>query len=264
MFELITTYYRSSESEREEENMQCLIKNLDHPLIDKVHLFLQSSDRPNLSKHDKLHFVEHYKRPTFSELFVYGNSLGGNVIKIIANSDIYFDNSLQLSIKALKKWDILALTRWDLKENGSLDFYNNFKSQDVWIFSKHIEKGIGDFHIGRHGCDNRLAFQFKKYGYRISNPSFTIKIIHLHQSALRTYFNDPNYEYVQPPYEYLLPISIDSNKDPQIRLNYYDSRYRYFRSLSNNSLPGVKHSSFNKLISFILSKYFAFKINTIG
>jgi hypothetical protein len=45
--------------------------------------------------------------------------------------------------------------------------------------------------------------------YKIANPSFSIKTIHLHQSALRTYFEDSNYEFVMPPYGYLLPISLD-------------------------------------------------------
>lgn len=257
MFELITTYYKASEPEREAENMQCLVNNLNHPLIDRVHLFLQSSTQPHIPKSDKLKFVQHGKRPTFSELFSYGNTLRFNINKIVANSDIYFDDSLKLANKALQKFDVLALTRWDLKENGVLDFYNNFKSQDVWIFKSIIEENIGNYHIGRHGCDNRLVYEFKKNKYKIANPSFDIRAIHVHESDLRSYFKDPNYEFVLPPYNYLLPSSVSGRITKQHKFNYYESRYRYFKSISNNSLSGVNYLMVIRLYSFCISKYYA-------
>ena len=260
MFELITTYYKATEPEREAENIQSLQNNLNHPLIERVHLFLQSSDLPNISKLDKLHFIEHGKRPTFSELFAYGNSLTTNIIKIVANSDIYFDNSLQLAEKALQKWDVLALTRWDLKENGSLEFYNNYKSQDVWICKKQIKPDIGSYHIGRHGCDNRLVYEFKSKNYQIANPSLSIKTIHIHQSALRSYFDNPNYEFVSPPFDYLLPVSFDEKLKGIFKHYFLRARYQYHKSLSNQTLPGVTNSKFQRIWAFVLSKYYAQKL----
>jgi len=257
MFQLITTYYKANEPEREAENIQCLLNNLSHPLIERVHLFLQTESKPNVPEHVKLHYINHGKRPTFSELFEFGNKIEYNGIKIVANSDIYFDDSLQLATNALQKWDVLALTRWDLKENGSLEFYNNFKSQDVWIFQKHILRTIGEYHIGRHGCDNRLVYEFENQKYKIANPSFDIYAIHVHESGLRSYFRDSNYEFVSPPYKYLLPISVDGIITRQNKFKYFDSRYRYFRSLSNNTLPGVNHSIVIRLVSFWISKYYA-------
>ena len=263
MFELITTYYKATEPERESENMQCLVNNLNHPLIDKVHLFLQSSDRPNLSKHDKLNFVLHSKRPTFSELFAYGNSLCIHKIKVVANSDIYFDETLKLVSDALDRWQILALTRWDLKSDNNIEFYNNFKSQDVWIFKKMIEPNIGNYHIGRHGCDNRLVYEFKSRNYKISNPSLSIKSIHVHQSALRTYFNDPNYQYVRPPFDYLLPISLNKKLEEKMMFDFLNVRYKYYKSQSNQTIPGIKFSLISRILAFILSKYYAQKMKVI-
>ncbi len=226
-------------------------------MIEKVHLFLQSTDFPNINEHDKLNFVKHGKRPMFSELFAYGNALKTDYIKIVANSDIFFDNSLHLANKALQKWDVLALTRWDMREDGLIDFYNNFQSQDVWIFQKPINCAIGEYHIGRHGCDNRLAFEFKNQKYKIANPSFDIKVIHVHNSNLRSYFRDANYEFVSPPYEYLLPIFLGGRINRQFKIEYFNSRYRYFKSLSNKTLPGVNKSILSRIYSFFISKYFA-------
>jgi hypothetical protein len=264
MFELISTYYKASEPEREYENIQCLINNLNHPLILKVHLFLQGNDLPLVSNDEKLIFIHHSKRPTFQDLFDYGNNLNPKSIRVVANSDIYFDETLKLAHFALTSLDVLALTRWDLQKDGNLEFYNNFKSQDVWIFKKFIKSDIGKFHIGRHGCDNRLVYEFKKAGYKIDNPSFSLRTIHLHQSALRTYFNDPSYERVKPPYDFLLPSVISGFKlENSFLPKYYLCRYRYFRSISNKTLFETKKIFFERLVAYILSKYYAFRLNNI-
>jgi hypothetical protein len=264
MFELITTYYKASEPEREIENIQCLLNNLNHPLISTIHLFLQDDGFPNIAKNAKLKLVAHGKRPTFNDLFSFSNSLHSKSIKIVANSDIYFDESLILSLEALKRWDILALTRWDLHAGGIIEFYNNFKSQDVWIFTKVINDSIGNYHIGRHGCDNRLVYEFRKMRYKIANPSFSIKTIHLHQSALRTYFEDPNYEFVMPPYGYLLPISLDKYLVESIKVKYFSTRYRYYKSISNQTMSGVVFSFLDRKIAFIYSKYYAQRLKLNG
>jgi hypothetical protein len=264
MFELITTYYKAADPEREAENLQCLVNNLNHPLIERVHLFLQSSNRPNLSRHDKLNFVFHDKRPTFSELFAYGNSLNVDIIKVVANSDIFFDDSIKLAVQALQKWDVLALTRWDYSENGSHDFYNNFKSQDVWIFKNFIDESIGNYHIGRHGCDIRLAYEFKNRKYKIINPSLSIKTIHIHSSGLRPYFEDPNYEYVSPPYLYLLPTYLNNFRelDEDKIKKFRKARYRFYRDIYlNQYTDSRKNTFFGRFIALLRCKYYAYFIN---
>ncbi len=263
MFELITTYYKTSELLREKENINCLINNLNNPLISKVHLFLQSHDYPSLDYNEKLVIINHYDRPKFSELFSYCNLLEPETIKIVANSDIYFDDTLKYVEISLRKLDILALTRWDLLKNGRIKFYNNYKSQDTWIFKRTINESIGDYHIGRHGCDNKLIYEFRKLGYKLGNPSYCIKSIHLHQSELRSYFNDPNYEFVSPPYGYLLPTEIYNKDCNEDKLQFYSVRYQYYKSLSNDTLPGVKYHFIYRVFSLIFSKYFAFKINQL-
>jgi hypothetical protein len=239
------------------------LNNLSHPLIEKVHLFLQTEYTPNVPANVKLDFVEHGRRPTFSELFEFSNKIGNTVIKIVANSDIYFDETLKLASEALERWDVLALTRWDLNEDNSLKFYNNFKSQDVWIYQKQIRPVIGCYHIGRHGCDNRLVYEFKSENYRIANPSLSIKTIHVHQSALRSYFDDPNYEFVLPPFGYLLPVVIYEKLAGNIKHDFLMSRYQYYKSQSNKTLPGVKLSLFNLIWAFILAKYYAQKLKSM-
>ncbi len=263
MFDLITTYYKAAEPEREAENMQCLLNNLDHPLIERVHLFLQSSDLPNESKHNKLHFIKHGKRPTFSELFAYGNTLSPNTIKIVANSDIFFDDSLQLVNKALRKWDVLALTRWDLGRENQLSFFANFKSQDTWMFRKNLPlTNLGDFFIGQYGCDNRLLFELKSNGLKIGNPSFDLKTIHIHNSGLRNYLKDPNYMFVKHPYGYINPHYLDTiNIKKFSNKNFVLLKYQYFKSVKNNTLFSVNFNYYQRIFAFFKMKFYAYLTN---
>lgn len=260
MFHLITTYYKTSEIEREEENLKCLRENINNPLIACIHLFLQGNDYPEIEDTSKkVKYVNFEKRPFFSDLFAFANSLEKDIVKIVSNSDIYFDDTLNYSLDVLKEVDVLALTRWDELGNGNLEFYNNYKSQDVWIFNRKIEASIGQYHIGRHGCDNKLIYEFQKYKYTVVNPSLSIKVIHVHKSALRSYFDDHNYEYVKPPYGYLLPIYLSKEdlKSEVLKYKYYSSRYSYFRALRRNKLPGLNVGKIRRFVALIIEKIYA-------
>ena len=266
MFHLITTYYKSSEPEREAENLECLKENVQNPLIECIHLFLQGSDSPEFLDIDKkVNYINFGKRPFFSDLFGFANNLEIDKIRVVANSDIYFNESIEKASEVLKKWDVLALTRWDRLENGNLEFYNNYKSQDAWIFRKKLQNHIGEYHIGRHGCDNKLIYEMKKAGYKLNNPSLSIITIHLHISNLRSYFLDPSYERVDGPYDYLLPTYLN-NGDILSKDNekcYIESRYNYYKSKSKNQLPKQDIFILIRLLSWLMSKFYAQKIKSM-
>jgi hypothetical protein len=266
MFHLITTYYKSIEPEREAENLECLKENINNPLIEHIHLFLQGSNYPKILDIDKkVNYISFGKRPFFSDLFGFANNLENNKIKVVANSDIYFNESIEKASEALKKWDVLALTRWDRLENENLEFYNNYKSQDAWIFRKKLQNYIGEYHIGRHGCDNKLIYEMKKAGYKLNNPSLSIIAIHLHISNLRSYFLDPSYERVDGPYDYLLPTYLNNrdnlSKDKEIYFT--KSRYNYYKSKYKNHLPKQDVFILIRLLSFLKSKFYAQKLKFI-
>jgi hypothetical protein len=267
MFLLITTYYQSTEPEREAENLECLKQNINNPLIERIYLFLQGNDFPEIVDIDsKIKYLNFGKRPFFSDLFAFANTIENNKIKIVSNSDIYFDGSLIYSNDILDKFDVITLTRWDSLGNGELDFYNNFKSQDVWIFSKRIKDTIGKFHIGRHGCDNRLIFELNENKYKVANPSFSIRAIHLHRSDLRSYFNDPDYEYVKAPYGYVLPTYLNKGdlNSKVLKKQFYFTRYSYYRALRGNKLPGLHLGLISRLMGLVAEKFYAIKVKKFG
>jgi hypothetical protein len=258
---LITTYYKAKEPERELENNECLHQNIENPNIHQIHLFIQGSDEPKQHNHQKVKIIKHGRRPTFNELFQYANSLNKEDIKIVANSDIYFDITIKKCSEALKKWDVLALTRWDVSPEKQLHFFNNFKSQDTWVFKKNIPQNIGNFFIGQYGCDNRLLHEFVSNGCTVGNPSFSIITHHLHNSGLRNYLLDPNYEYVKEPYGYVLPRYLKSTLQQYLNFNFVSLRYQYHKSRKNNTLLGKNYNIIERAYSLIAMKLFAFLTN---
>jgi hypothetical protein len=148
---------------------------------------------------DKKIFVE--GRPTYNDYFRHTRKYP-DCINVIANSDIYFDNSILL-LKDInwKANTCIALSRWDLQDNGSTIHFERSDSQDVWAFYGGVPKIEGaDFTLGIAGCDNVIAYLLNKSGYRIYNPSRDIKTIHYHVSGVRNYINGTTIQRLPPPY----------------------------------------------------------------
>lgn len=126
-----------------------------------------------------------------------------NDINIIANSDIFLNSTIVRAheIRRLEAW---CLTRYDYEGKGKARFFNRADSQDVWIFRGHVRNVLSNFTQGRPGCDNRLAYELKKTGYKVLNPSLDIQTIHVHQSNSRTNVNTPANK-VTNPYLLIFP-----------------------------------------------------------
>ena len=151
------------------------------------------------------------RRPTFRDLFdLVARTTAAGDINIVANSDIFFDGGLR--VLRFIDWPrtVLALTRWDVLEDGTLRFFERHDSQDSWIFQGPLAGFAGgDFAIGQPHCDNRLAHELRQSGYRVWNPSLSLRSYHLHQSAHRTYRKPGGLGDVPPPHAHVLPRALD-------------------------------------------------------
>lgn len=117
-----------------------------------------------------------------------------DIISVFANSDIYFDETIfQLNTINWEKHPklCLALSRWDINEQGHGVLFDTPDSQDVWIFKGYIPHIPGaDFFLGGvAGCDNKIAYLLEENGYDVRNPSRDIRCYHLHLSGVRNYVN---------------------------------------------------------------------------
>jgi hypothetical protein len=123
----------------------------------------------------------------YSDLFAYANDTLAGCTVIIANADIFFDDSLALIDNISLSGRMLCLCRWDENSDGLPAHFDRPDSQDAWIFEAPLPRIEAEFHLGVPGCDSRLAFEASKAGLTVSNPSRSVRARHLHRSTIRRY-----------------------------------------------------------------------------
>jgi hypothetical protein len=169
MIRLLYNYYEDRNPVRKKEIDFCLRQNLLNPYLNVI-------------------IVESEAKPRYDDMFHKLNGLTDpDDINIICNSDIFFDESIQLAEQFLRQRDVYALTRWDYVNAQNIKFFDRRDSQDTWIWKGKMEHIVGNFTLGKRGCDNRIAHEFKDAGYRVLNPSRSIKTYHVHTSNVRNY-----------------------------------------------------------------------------
>lgn len=186
MIKLFYNYYKDSNNERRKEIDFCFQKNIENKFINLI-------------------IIESQNRLTYNDFFKKINKLSEDEdINIICNSDIFFDDTIAL-VNNIKSKEAYALTRSEISSNGTSEFFHRPDSQDTWIVRGQVKNVDGDFLLGKRGCDNRIAYEFRKAGYDIYNPSQSIKTYHLHNSNIRTY---TNHDVIPGPYLTLHPETI--------------------------------------------------------
>jgi len=128
------------------EILTCLATNLNHPNIDKIHVFYDSShdlkNRNYIKRYLDIHrikYIEINGRPTFEQLFEYANATFPGKDVIIANSDEYFNESLKL------------LNEVDFSDKF-LRVFRNFKGiKTSESFNQHIEN---TYPSGKHSFNH--------------------------------------------------------------------------------------------------------------
>lgn len=186
MIRLFYNYYEDKHPLRKREIDECLKKNQANPLITTI--VLASPGKPTYD-----YFFEQINKVT-----------GPDDINIICNSDIFFDETIELANR-IKHKQLFALSRWDYLHPWRITFFDRADSQDTWIVRGKIENVFGNFTLGTRGCDNRIAHEFHTAGYEVLNPSKTIKTYHLHNSGIRNYTMQ---DVVPPPYLTIKPTTL--------------------------------------------------------
>lgn len=203
MINLFTSYFLTSNPERQKELDECLRRNIACKAIDSIYLLIEAPMDLPILEHHKVTTVLIKGRPTYNVFFeIIKRMATKDDWNIISNSDIYFDETL-LHLSKYNEKNCLALTRWEVKEH-CIEFLNRVDSQDCWIVKGHVSNVMGNFGLGTCGCDNAIAHRFYQGGYNVVNPSKTIKTYHLHNSGHRTYNVN---EKVPQPYKLLTPTT---------------------------------------------------------
>lgn len=187
---ILTEFYCPGDEERYSELLYCFSKNLELKCVSEIYFFANRYDIdqitaiPNYQKYgDKVRCVECTKRPTYRSFFNFAKkNIESNENIIICNSDIHFDESLELLEKVDLSDKFVMLNRY---ENGKL--YEVPYSQDTWVFKKGLTIDEADFNLGVPGCDNKIGYLALMKGKKIINPSLIVKSHHIHKDMSRNY-----------------------------------------------------------------------------
>ena len=145
----------------------------------------------------------HYTRIDSQHLPDLFSAFKPHKINIIANADIYFDNTIK-KVLSIPQRHVYALSRYDT--DGKM--FNRPDSQDTWIFHGSIRSNISmtNLTLGKPGIDNRLAYELLQAGYHVSNPSKSMTSWHMHSTNIREY---SHLEVVPPPYAIVYPTTLE-------------------------------------------------------
>lgn len=213
---LFINYYTDKNPSRQAELNYCVLENIksfDHVLVIANKRDFEAIKK--LTGGDKL--ISPWitdRRPTYSDYFQltrrYKTSLN-----VIANLDIVIPKETLDKASAIlenNKNTCLALTRWDMTEGLSVEFYDRTDSQDSWFFCGEVkEMPAITFGLGVAGCDNSIAYKLEQAGYNVINPSLSLKTYHNHITGIRNYLDDKGHTSytVPPPYKTLVPTTIN-------------------------------------------------------
>jgi len=183
---LLIGSYNEPNLERVGEFRECLRRNCQLEQIVKVHRFLEDENVLGFN-HPKVEAVPFGKRLQFADLFEYANRVLSGQPCIIANSDIFFDETLDELAGYILQGKLLCVSRLDVQLDGTKVPCHFAWTQDVWIFLPPLPVMVGNFYLGRPGCENRVAYEASQVGLQTINPCQTIHCNHLHLSEVRNW-----------------------------------------------------------------------------
>jgi hypothetical protein len=189
---LFTPYFSASTPERQAEIDACLQRNVESRYLERIFLLVDDGHRPTI-KNQKMEIITVRNRPTYREWIELTKNLGASCVSVLANSDIYFDDTLPRMRDVLRSPQaFVALTRHEFRANRLVAHPNPQWSQDVWAIHGSSEVSTAllrslDVPLGVPRCDNKIAYLFAIQGWNVYNPVNYVNAVHVHQSEQRSY-----------------------------------------------------------------------------
>ncbi len=176
---LISQRYTPSSEVRSDEMRMCKAKNESSGLFNEI-VYLDGD----------------VKRSTFKDLFAECVKRWSGQLCVVANSDIWFDDSLRLLGGISNDRSFVTLTRWDspstpamhghvvfVKEDGEGPPESVFfsGSQDTWCFiAGDVHLSAPDMPLGVLGCDQAVAAWACEKKLFVTDPAISIRSWHEH------------------------------------------------------------------------------------
>ena len=214
---LITQLYKSVDI-RYNELITALKKNIENNYINQI--ILLHEEKLDIPHHPKVKEIIVGKRLTYKMAFDWAEEhIPSGEIVMLANSDMWFDDTIN-KIKSIDFSNtVVALSRYDLNKNNEWVIISETPqySQDTWIYENPIKLNHdSNLTMGVPGCENKLAWVIRNskkndIKYNVINPALTIKSYHEHLSNVRNYVaTDLVHPWRYPePYEYVFVSKLD-------------------------------------------------------
>ena len=196
MINVFYNYYLVSEKKRQLEIDACFKAVIDNKNIDNKYIIAEPTSLP---QSDRYVLVEKTGRPKFSDFFeVIARCSHDDDVNVIMNSDCFLDENDTMNLEKIGNDEAYCLTRVEIKSAVPLKIKrfltaknhrkHTLDMQDGWIFRGVVSADLdAAFYMGVPGCDNRLAYEFEKSGYKIVNPLSSIRLYHFHIEKKRDY-----------------------------------------------------------------------------
>jgi hypothetical protein len=197
----------------ENNRLKCLFHNIKNKYIDHIHIFCETGSQQQLITYigsnikTSISFID--DRLSYSDWMEYANQHYINDIKILANSDIYFDDTIIFIRKQKFNYQtVYSITRKDLTPDGmiidSCDFYGDIKhpthplySQDCWIYLQPLrlpDLKLINYKLGYNNCDRLFKKYLEQEKYNFINLYPHINAIHIDYRTIKTHKSyDLNY-----------------------------------------------------------------------
>lgn len=227
---LFIQFFIHPNKERQNELKICLKMNVINPYINRIFLLneidtLYTTEELGCESEKILQFPMG-RRMMYSDIIRYVEVLNIDGYIIIANSDIFFDETVENILKSdmNMKQSVMCQLRYDYDgtPTGIKIFGPRSDSQDTWIYHKKwnnmLYKYIKafNFNLGKPGCDNHITYLFKICGFSLINDPQLVHTLHYHTTQIRNYTQA---EVIKPPYIYIIPaggkcdVGMDINFD---------------------------------------------------
>lgn len=222
---MITQWYQDLDPVRAEELMKATCENINNPHITRIHFLESLNVKNHyryLMPHCNVtlgHFVGKTRfyngntlvntttsttrgatfngwmdRLTAGTAFEFASKYLPGKTAVLTNFDIYFDSSLRLL--KMDRWLSLSnmyfLSRYEAKESTSIGTQcgpGYIGSHDSFVFIGPLPKPLinrsKNLPLGMPGMENRLIYDFRRFGIRILNPCKSIRSWHSHKSGVK-------------------------------------------------------------------------------
>ena len=238
---LFIQFFIHSNKERNEEIKTCLRMNVLNPFITRIFLLneineVYTSEQLGVDNQKIIQLPLGY-RMQYSDVIRYVDTLTFKGYVIIANSDIFFDDSIFNILKSNMNVKPLVMAQLRYEYDGTATGIKIFgprpDSQDSWIYHKKWNNllykyvKVFNFALGKPGCDNHITYLFKICGFELVNDPQLVHTLHYHKTQIRDYTKA---DLIKPPYIFVFPAGIPTNVPYDVNMNHNSLLFNYIRN----------------------------------